>query len=180
MVHYARKSPLGLAAADSVLEHIYGMGKLSAPEIVSVKRDGYKIVVTFDIEITLAFGSEIEGFELLTDENEWVKASGSFRSKTELEFFAVGELNPKAVRYGHGSNLLVLEDGSTIKFAFNKNEGTSNYYGYDATAGTVTLTTELGVIVIDIKDTPVITSRTVGNIIAANGNSLTPFSLYAE
>lgn len=180
MVHYARKSPLGLAAADSVLEHIYGMGKLSAPEIVSVKRDGYKIVVTFDREITLAFGSEIEGFELLTDENEWVAAIGSFRSETELEFFAVGELNPKAVRYGHGRNLLVLEDGSTIQFAFNKSEGTSNYYAYDKTAGTVTLTTEIGVIIIDVKDTPVITSRTVGNIIAANGNSLTPFSLYAE
>lgn len=180
MVHYARKSPLGLAAADSVLEHVYGMGKLSAPEIVSVKRDGYKIVVTFDREITLAFGSEIEGFELLTDDGEWVSAKGSFRSDCELEFFAAGELNPTAVRYGHGKNLLMFEDGSTVKFSFDKKEGTSNYYGYDSTTGTVTLTTEIGVIVIDVKDTPVITSRTAGNIIAANGNSLTPFSLYAE
>lgn len=174
MVHYERRSPVGLALADSVLENIYGMGELSSPRILSVvKRDG-AIVITFDRELTIDMGSEMLGFEIAGDDKQWVTASASYSDKT-VTLTADGVLLPTMVRYGCDKSILVLEDGTEI--IHNKSDGSFNY---DADLGIVTITANGNVYVIDTADPAIIGGRMSCNVVATNGSALPLFVAVAE
>lgn len=169
MVHYERKSPVGLALADSVLEHVYGMADRSAPEILSVeKRDG-AIVITFDTELTVDMGSEMLGFEIAGADKEWVRATATYRDKT-VTLSAEGVSAPEYVRYGSGKSILVFEDGTEI--IHNKDNAK---FAYDEANGIVTITVGEKIYTIDINDPAVIGGRMPCNVVATNGTALPVF-----
>jgi sialate O-acetylesterase len=169
MVHYERKSPVGLALADSVLEHVYGMADRSAPEILSVqKRDG-AIVITFDTELIVDMGSEMLGFEIAGADKEWVSATATYRDKT-VTLSAEGVSAPEYVRYGSGKSILVFEDGTEI--IHNKENAT---FAYDEANGIVTITVGEKIYTIDISDPAVIGGRMPCNVVATNGTALPVF-----
>ena len=169
MVHYERKSPVGLALADSVLENIYGIGDSSAPEIISVVKQGGAIVITFDRELTVAMGSEMLGFEIAGADEAWVAAKAVYYNKT-VTLTAEGVDAPELVRYGAGKSILVFEDGTEI--LHNKNDAT---FTYDEAKGIVTITVGERVFVIDSSDPSVIGGRMACNVVATNGTALPVF-----
>ena len=169
MVHYERKSPVGLALADSVLENVYGMADRSAPNILSVvKRDG-AIVITFDRELTIDMGTEMLGFEIAGSDKDWVRASATYADKT-VTLTAEGVSDPEYVRYGAGKSILVFEDGTEI--LHHKENAT---FAYDEATGIVTITANGKVYVIDSSDPAVIGGRMPCNVVATNGTALPLF-----
>ena len=174
MVHYERKTPVGLALADSVLENVYNMGQLSAPKILSiVKKDG-AIVITFDRDLTVDMGSEMIGFEIAGADSEWVAASAYYFNRT-VTLTADGVSVPEKVRYGADKSILVLDDGT--EFYHNKTDAT---IVYDEANGTVTMTVNGKVYVIDTSDPAVIGGRMNCNVVATNGTALPIFMAVAE
>ena len=174
MVHYFRKSPFGLALADSVLENIYGMGELSAPQILSVVSEGGKIKITFDRELTFDRGSEMLGFDIAGSGTDWVKAKATYENCV-VTLTADGVSAPNRVRYGADIGILVLDDGTEI--VYSKSHTTFNY---DQTAGTVTIVSNGNTYVIHTNDPEVIGSRTYGNVMATNGTALPVFLINVD
>lgn len=177
-VHAARKSPLGLAMADSILENVYFKDqdlKIANPEIESTVIDGASIKVTLDRDFTLMFGTEVEGFELSADGTAWVAARGTVDGRT-ITLTASGLTAPKYVRYGWGTGTIELETGEKILFSKSA-EGVS-YTADPASdkATTVTITAGGKTYTIHTADTEVLRSILNGNIIATNGHTLPVFS----
>lgn len=174
MVHYERRSPMGHALADSVLENIYGMGELSAPQVLSVQKQGSAIVITFDRDLTVDMGSEMLGFEIAGADKEWVIAKAVYADKT-VTLTAEGVDAPEHVRYGSGKSILVFEDGTEIYHSKDDAK-----FVYDEAAGTVTITANGKVYVIDTSDPAIIGGRMPCNVVATNGTALPVFSAVAE
>lgn len=174
MVHYERKSPVGLAVADSVLENVYGLDRDSSPKILSVQKSGNAIVITFDRELTIDSGYEMLGFDIAGADGVWVAAKATYADK-KVTLTADGVSAPERVRYGCGLAILTLADGTEI--VYNKNYAK---FVYDEAAGTVTITVGENVYVIDTNDPAVIGARMNGNVVATSGAALPVFLATAE
>lgn len=174
MAHYERKSVVGHAVADSLLENIYGKGNISAPKILSVQKREGAIVITFDRELTIDMGTEMVGFEIATFDGEWAVAKAAYANKT-ITLTADGVATPERVRYGYDKSILVLDDGTEI--IHNKEDGS---FVYDEAAGTVTITANGKTYVIYTADPGVIGGRMTCNVVATNGTALPIFMLDAE
>ncbi len=176
MVHYARKSPLGNALADTVLEKLFFKDeKIAAPEILSCVREGIAIRLTLDRDFTLLYGNKIVGFEIAGADGVFKSAVATYEGRT-ITLMASGISNPKYVRYAHSYSVLELEDGTEFDFnknaaAFNWNEGT----------GVVTIVVNGGeTYEFNVSDTIVVRSHLNGNIVATNGNTLPAFSITVD
>ena len=177
-VHAARKSPLGLAMADSILENVYFKDQnlsIANPEVESTVIEGDSIKVTLDRDFTLMFGTEVEGFELSADGINWVAASGTVDGRT-ITLTAEGITAPQYVRYGWHSGYIELESGE--KITFSKAADGISYTADPASnkATTVTITAGGKTYVINTLDTSVLRSILNGNIIATSGHTLHVFS----
>ncbi|MBR2930428.1 MAG: hypothetical protein IKC32_04285 [Clostridia bacterium] len=174
MVHYERKTPVGLALADSVLENVYSLGTGSAPKILSVVKADGAIVITFDRELTVDMGSEMLGFEIAGADKLWVNAKAAYNDKV-VTLTADGVAEPEMVRYGADKSILVMEDGSVLYH--NKEDAK---FTYDETAGIVTITANGVVYVIEASDPAVIGGRMNCNVVATNGTALPIFLAVGE
>jgi len=117
-VHPARKSPVGHRIADSVLKNVYGFYAdkiVEAPRVVSVTADGNKVTVTFDTNLELYCGVELEGFELAGSDKKFKSAAGEI-SGNKVILTADGVNSPMYVRYSFGYIRFVLNDGTVIPY----------------------------------------------------------------
>lgn len=174
MVHYERKSPVGLALADSVLENVYGKGKISAPKILSIEKRDNTIVITFDRELMTDSGSDMVGFEISNADGEWVDAKAAYADKVVV-LTAEGVSDPTGVRYGAAKSILILDDGT--EFIYNKSDSS---FAHNQTEGTITITYNGKSYVIHTNDPAVIGARMPGNVVATNGTALPVFMSVVE
>ncbi len=177
-VHAARKSPIGIAFADSILENVYFKDqslKIANPEIESVVIEGNTVKVTIDRDIALMYGSTADGFAISADGDTWVDAKGTIDGRT-ISLTADGVDAPKYVRYGFYNSVIELEDGT--KITFSKSADGISYVADPAStkATTVTITVGDKTYTINTADPEVIRSMIPGNIIAENGHTLPVFS----
>ena len=177
-VHAARKSPIGIAFADSILENVYFKDqslKIANPEIESVVIEGNSIKVTLDRDFTLMYGSEVDGFAISADGATWVDAKGTIDGRT-ITLTAASVSAPKYVRYGFYNSVIELEDGT--KITFSKSADGISYVADPAgtKATTVTITVGDKTYTIHTADTEILRSMIPGNIIAENGHTLPVFS----
>ena len=178
-VHASRKSPIGLAWADSILENVYFKDqdlKIANPEVESVVTDGAAVKVTLDRDFTLMYGNEVIGFELSADGTNWYKATGTIDGRTII--LTAAELTaPKYVRYAYGYSELELESGERVLFV--KGSASISYVTDtgNTKAKVVTITLADGrTYEIHTEDPEVIRSMLPGNIIAENGHTLCVFN----
>ena len=172
MVHYERKSPVGLALANSVLENVYHAGeglKISAPKILSIVIEGGAVKITFDRELTVDMGNEMIGFEIAGSGDEWVAAKASYKDCV-VTLTADGVSSPEKVRYGAGKSILVFDDGTEL--LHNKTDAS---FTHDETAHTVTITANGKTYVINTSDPAIIGARSISNVVATNGSTLPIF-----
>ena len=175
-VHAARKSPLGLALADSILENVYFKDQnlaIANPEVESVVIESATVKVTLDRDFTLMFGDEVYGFELSEDGATWVAAVGTIDGRT-ISLTAAGISAPKYVRYAFGYSRIELENGEWL--TFSKNVGSFVADPASDKATSVTITIDDKTYVINTKDSMIIRSMLPGNIVATNGHTLHVFS----
>ena len=175
-VHAARKSPLGLALADSILENVYFKDQnlaIANPEVESVVIESATVKVTLDRDFTLMFGDEVYGFELSEDGVAWVAAVGTIDGRT-ISLTAAGISAPKYVRYAFGYSRIELENGEWL--TFSKNVGSFVADPASSKATSVTITIDDKTYVINTKDSMIIRSMLPGNIVATNGHTLHVFS----
>ncbi len=178
-VHAARKSPIGLAWADSILENVYFKDQnlsIANPEVESTVVEGSTIKVTLDRDFTLFYGSEVIGFELSADGTNWYEATGTIDGRT-ITLTSTELAAPKYVRYGWGYSQLELESGEIITFSSSATSGvkyeTDN--GSHKNVSTVTITTDNATYVINVSNRQIIRSMLPGNIVATNGHTLCAF-----
>ncbi len=115
-IHPSRKSPIGHRVADSVLKNVYGFYAeevVEAPRVVSVTRDGNKLIITFDTKLSLSYGNVLEGFEIAGSDNKFKTAVGEISGNT-VTLTADGVDSPAYVRYAYSSMQLILKDGTVI------------------------------------------------------------------
>lgn len=177
-VHSARKSPMGIALADSILENVYFKDegvKLASPEIESVVANGSTISVTLDRDFLILFGDEVTGFEVAGADKVFHAATGKVEGRT-ITLSSASVSAPLYVRYGYGKSLIEFDDGQVMEFI--KDYFTANPASNKATS--VTVTTPAGTVVIDTSDPAVIRSILPGNIISTSGHSLAVFSTAVE
>lgn len=177
-VHAARKSPMGIAMGDSILENVYFKDKeldIANPEIEKIEIDGDKIKVTLDRDFTLMYGTSPEGFEISADGETWVAAKGVIEGRT-ITLTAASVAAPKYVRYAYAYSVIELENGE--KLIFHKGDASITYKADPASskATTVTITTGGKTYVIHTADSEIIRSMLPGNIVAKNGHTLPVFS----
>ena len=171
-VHAVRKSPIGLAMADSILENVYFKDDnvvIANPEVEEVVTEGAEVKVTLDRDFVLLYGDEIEGFEIAGEDKVFVPAKATAEGRT-ITLTADGITEAKYVRYGFGISLLELENGDVIRFV-------KDGYTYDKSSGTVTIVASNGkTYYISVDDPEVIRSRVPGNVVGVTGHSLHTFS----
>ena len=177
-VHAARKSPLGLALADSILENVYFKDQdlaIANPEVESIVIDSATVKVTLDRDFTLMFGDEVYGFELSADGVTWVAAVGTIDGRT-ISLTAAGISAPKYVRYAFGYSRIELENGEWLTFSKSSEDITYTADPASSKATTATITVGDKTYVINTKDSMIIRSMLPGNIVATNGHTLHVFS----
>lgn len=111
-VHPARKSGIGLRAADMILGEVYGVSFKSAykaPELLSAVQSGSSVILTFDTELSLLHGTKVEGFTL-----NGVAAVGVINGKT-LTLTADGVTEPTVVAYAQDTFTVVMKDGTVYR-----------------------------------------------------------------
>lgn len=179
-VHPAKKSGIGLRTADMILGAIYGidLGRAyKAPEVVSVKRDGEKVILTFDTELTLLYGDIVTGFTL-----DGVAAVGTIDGKT-LTLTAAGVTEPKTVAYAQDTLTVVMKDGTVYHNVTNVHVGNDadssktyndrSYTTFDA----IDTTGEKVNVKVRAGSYDVIRSTYGGNLTNESGYALPAFSL---
>ena len=114
------------------------------------------------------------GFEIRAAGGEWVAAKATYADKT-VTLTAEGVSAPEEVRYGADKSILVLEDGT--EFYHNKADAT---IVWNEEEGTVTITHNGNVYIIDTSDPAVIGGRMNHNVVATNGTALPVFLITAE
>ena len=117
VIHPSRKSPLGYRAADMVLTKLFGMTDeiTTAPELLSVTRGNGIVTLTFDTNLYLLRGVEVEDFEVYNSStSKWVKVNATISGKTViLDTSAI--VSPTEVRYGFGGRYIELYTGELIR-----------------------------------------------------------------
>lgn len=179
-VHAARKSPLGHAWADSILENVYFKDEnlnLANPEIEEVVAGDGEISVTLDRDFILMWGDEVEGFEISEDGETWTAAVGRVNGRT-ITLTADGVAAPEYVRYGFGYALIELESGERLTFSKNAATFATDSGSYKNVTE-VTITYGDKVYVIHSADSEIIRSTLPGNIVATSGHQLHIFSTAA-
>ncbi len=182
MVHYSRKSPLGISLAASILENIYGMGQLSMPKVVSVKADGSTLKLTLDRDFELMWGEEIVGFELAGSDGVFKAAIATVKDGVII-LHAPGVVVPKAVRYGFGKAVFEMEDGSTLTldkelYTFTNTKLTTTTNGKTDYKITITDNSTGEVLYTFISnETPIIRCRGTGNVASTTGQTLPVFKI---
>ena len=170
-IHPSRKSPVGHRVADSVLKNVYGLYEgevVEAPKVVSVTRDGNKLIVTFDTKLSLSYGNALLGFEIAGADKSFKTAVGKIDGNT-VTLTADGVDSPVYVRYAYSAIQLVLSDGTVID---NPNlikaidDGKGVITGPDGTQ-----------YVFDGDPSLVIESRYVGNLTNESGHPMPTFML---
>lgn len=182
MVHFARKSPIGISLAASILENIYGKGELSMPKVVSVKADGSTLKLTLDREFTLMWGDEIVGFELAGSDGVFKTAIATVKDGVII-LHAPGVQVPKAVRYGFGKASFEMEDGNILAvdkdlYTFTNTELTTTTNGKPDWQVTITDKASGEVLYSFISnETPVVRCRGTGNVASTTGETLPVFKI---
>ena len=170
-IHPSRKSPVGHRVADSVLKNVYGFYTdevVEAPRVVSVTRDGNKLIITFDTKLSISYGNTLEGFEIAGDDQKFKAAVGEISGNT-VTLTADGVDSPAYVRYAYAAMQLVLKDGTIINNpALTKaiNSGKGVIKGDDGTE-----------YVFDGDPSLVIETRYVGNLTNESGHPTPTFML---
>lgn len=116
LVHSSRKSPIGIRCANSILANVYGINNgdySNAPQPVSVVAVGSSIKITFDSPLYLTYGDKVKGFELYQN-GGWYTAEGVIDGCT-VTLSASGVTSPTRVRYGFGSYMLEMQDGTVYE-----------------------------------------------------------------
>ena len=177
-VHAARKSPLGLALADSILENVYFKDqdlKIANPEIESIVFEGNTVKVTIDRDITLMYGTSPEGFAISEDGTNWYAATGTIEGRT-ITLTASGVNAPLYVRYAFARSVVELESGEKIVFSKSEDGVTYSNDTGNTKPTTVTITANGKTYTFSANDTEVLRSMLPGNIVATNGHTLPVFS----
>lgn len=175
-VHPARKSSIGLRTADMILGKIYGvdLGRAyKAPEIVSQRREGNRVILTFDSELSLLHGGAVEGFTL-----DGVAAVGIIDGNV-LTLEAAGVTEPKTVAYAQDTITVVMKDGTVyrnIKDIHVGNDAQSDRPSADRSYTTF-VTAEGETIRVDADSHDVIRSTYGGNLTNESGYAMPSFSL---
>ena len=128
VIHPSRKSPVGHRLADSVLKNVYGLYEgevVEAPKVVSVTRDGNKLIITFDTSLSLAYGNALLGFEIAGSDKSFKTAVGEISGNTVI-LTADGVDAPQYVRYGFGCMEIVLKDGTVLPYDSKLSNSVSN------------------------------------------------------
>lgn len=178
-IHPARKSPVAYRTADMILADYYGINKSPVymyPNPVSAvaNADG-TVTVTFDTDIELFMGDEVEGFELTANGSTWVKATGTIDGN-KITLSANGVSAAVGVRYGSSMTLVELRDGTVIAVKSAKSQYTlsSDKKVFDLIDSTGKHHT------IRVDSTDVIRTKFIGNITNASGIPLVAFSMDVE
>jgi sialate O-acetylesterase len=102
-VHTSVKSPIGLNAADVLLDKVYNIdGANTHLEIVSITRDGNTVTITFNQNVATGGVDEVLGFELAGSDGTFVMADAVLEGNT-VTLTAEGVASPAKVRYGFGN-----------------------------------------------------------------------------
>lgn len=180
MVHFARKSPIGIAVAAEILENIYKAadGK-AAPKVVSTTVSASKITLVFDRPIDILWGEEITGFELAGSDGRFKSAIATVIDDKTIELFAPGIAAPKSVRYGYGIAVFEMEDGTILPLD-------KDVYSYSATetgvSGEYLVKFSLkatGEVLYEFlsSDPYIIRTRSTGNVAGESGQCLPNFRI---
>jgi hypothetical protein len=169
---------MGLALAAEILENIYGYEQVGAPKIVSVKASSGYVTVTFDREITKAYGEEFCGFQLGNAAGEYKDAIVTVVDSNTLKLYAPGVSVPKSVRYGYGKARFEFEDGNTIEL----NKDLYTFAATETSDGVYNVTIKdkaTGKLLYEFpsSDTVIIRTISTGNVISTTGNSLPNFRI---
>ncbi|HBJ18521.1 MAG TPA: hypothetical protein DDY70_02075 [Clostridiales bacterium] len=175
-VHPARKSSIGLRTADMILGEIYGvdLGRAyKAPEIVSAKRDGNRVILTFDSELSLLHGGVVEGFTL-----DGVVAVGIIDGNV-LTLEAAGVTAPTTVAYAQDSITVVMKDGTVYRNIKNIHVGNDAQSDrtYADRSYTTFETAEGEKITVRAGSHDIIRSTYGGNLTNESGYAMPAFSL---
>ena len=174
-IHPSRKSPVGHRVADSVLKNVYGFYAdevVEAPKVVSVTRDGNKLIVTFDTALSLSYGTKVEGFEIAGTDKNFKTAVGEIYGNTVI-LTADGVNSPEYVRYGFGCMQLVLKDGTVVTY----NPKESNSVSNTGTDKVVIIGPDGTQYVFNGDPSLVIETRNVGNLTNDSGHPTPTFML---
>ncbi|MBP3308600.1 MAG: hypothetical protein J6L90_04075 [Clostridia bacterium] len=171
-VHSSRKSPIGHRVADSVLKNIYEKDTervVEAPKVKKIERNGSKVIITFDTDVSYAYGNSALGFELASTNLSYKSATGTIVGN-KVTLTASGVTTPAYVRYAFGRMDFVLNDGSVVTYindakdTIDKDQATV----HDASGKTYTFTKNCGL---------VIETRFPGNITNISGHPMPTFDL---
>lgn len=171
-VHSSRKSPVGHRVADSVLKNIYGIGSgetVEAPVVTKIERNGSKVIITFDTDISYSYGNTAIGFELAASNLSYKPATGTIVGN-KLTLTASGVTTPTQVRYAFGRMEFVLNDGSIVTY-INDSKDTidkDKAVVHDANGKEYTFEKNCGL---------VIETRFTGNITNISGHPMPTFNL---
>ena len=182
VVHFARKSPLGLALAAEILENVYKIDEdKGAPKIESTKVSASAVkttvTITFDRPLTMLWGTSPEGFELAGSDGEYKKAIAKLVDEYTIELYAPGLASPKSVRYGYGVSVFEMEDGTLIplsKSAYTFTDTEENGVRH------ITITDKAtGEKLYDFysNDTYIIRAHSLGNIASDSGQTMPNFRI---
>ena len=173
-VHTSVKSPIGLNAADVVLDRVYNLdGANKALEIVSIARDGDAVIVTFNQNVATGGVDEVLGFELAGAGGTFVMADAVIDGNT-VTLTAGGVASPTEVRYGFGSFYIEYQDGTIVVPKPGYNGGTE-------TSTTLTFVDINGNVHTITRDADeVLRSCIPGNVTSESGAPLGVFSVTVE
>ena len=175
VIHPSRKSPIGHRIADSILKNVYGFYAdevVEAPKVVSVTRDGNKLIVTFDTALSLSYGTKVEGFEIAGTDKNFKTAVGEIYGNTVI-LTADGVNSPEYVRYGFGCMQLVLKDGTILTY----NPSLSNSISASGAGKAVIEGPDGTKYVFEGDPSLVIETRFVGNLTNESGHPTPTFML---
>ena len=175
VIHPSRKSPVGHRIADSVLKNVYGFYTdevVEAPRVVSVTRDGNKLIITFDTNLSLSYGNAVEGFEIAGSNKSFKAAVGEIYGNAVI-LTAEGVDAPQYVRYGFGCMQLVLKDGTVLTY----NPSLSNSISASGAGKAVIEGPDGTKYVFEGDPSLVIETRFVGNLTNESGHPTPTFML---
>ena len=174
-IHPSRKSPIGHRVADSILKNVYGFYAdevVEAPRVVRVTRDGNKLIITFDTDLSLAYGNVLLGFEIAGEDKSFKTAAGEISGNT-VTLTADGVDSPAYVRYGFGCMQLVLKDGTVVPY----NPSLSNSVSNSNADKAVIIGSDGTEYVFNGDPSLVIETRFVGNLTNESGHPTPTFML---
>lgn len=173
-VHTSVKSPIGLNAADLVLDKVYNVSGVNKTlEIVDVRRNGEYVTIFFNQPIATGGVDEVLGFELAGSNGLFVEANAIIDGNT-VTLYADGVDAPTDVRYGYGSFYIEYQDGTVVV-------PVGSYSGGSMTATTITFKdTEGNTHTITRDADEVLRSCIPGNVTSETGAPLGVFAISIE